>query len=280
MRRLSRLWNGGGNSSPSLVLLKKVLLSMLVVGALGTVTGRGVQAALNIESTNTGSSAAVGTFTLSVQVNGQSACQSWTAPTTTNHVSNCPGVTGLLFSPAATLRWPGVADTTAVAVQNTGSIDGQSLEAAVTCIDNTTVGGGVSVTPGASSALVGTEGTGSACDVGGLQFFIQETTTLNGTNSTNGCLYPDTSSPYVPGQGAATDCTTVWTADSLRTLVHRTCWDLGRLNNQQTRYFKIGLRYPPNASNTLQGTQALIGVKWHAVSNDTTGYTPSCANDS
>jgi len=270
--------------------MKKVLLSMLVVGVLGTVTGRGVQAALNSEESNTGSSASNGTLTLAAQINGQgSSCNSEAAASTDNKNVACTGTTGLLFA-GTTLRWPSAGssgDSIAVAIKNGGSIDAQSVELTMTCLNGnkSTAGqfaggtGGTTVDP---AKLPGTEGTGSPCGAtstdNALEFYIQETSSLGGTDTTNGCLYPDTSSPHVPGLGDTTDCTTQWTANSLRNLRAHGCWDLGRLSATATRYFTIGVRFPPDSDNTYQGTQAFITLKWHLVSNDPL-YTPGCFND-
>lgn len=287
MRGVARLWSGGGGRSSSLGTLKKVLLSMLAVGLLGTVTGRGVYAALNSESTNTNATASTGTLTLTAQINGQgSACTSETATSTDNKNVACTGTTGLLFN-GTTLRWPGSGnggDSIAMSIKNGGSVDAQSLELTMTCLNGnkSTIGqtpGGTTVDP---AKLLGTEGTGSPCSAvsgdNALEFYIQETNSLAGTNKTNGCLFPDTSSPHVPGQGNTTDCTTQWTANSLRSLRTHGCWDLGRLPAVTTRYFTVGVRFPPDSDNIYQGTQAFITLKWHLVSNDPL-YAPGCFND-
>lgn len=294
MRGVTRLWSRGDGRSSSLGTVKKVLLSLLVVGLLGTVTGRGVEAALNSESVNTQSTVSSGTLALSTQIQGQSsACTSDTASSNDNANVTCTGTTGLLFN-GATLRWPASGtggDSIPITVINEGTIAAQSLEVTMTCVNGnkSTAGqfpggtGGTTVDP---AKLPGTEGTGVPCGVSqnppanenALQFYIQETTSLGGTDATNGCLYPDTSSPHVPGAGNATDCTTQWTTDSLRKFWVHGCWDLGPVGAASTRYFTVGVRFPPDSDNTYQGTQAFIKLKWHLVSNDPL-YTPGCFND-
>lgn len=249
-------------------LLKRVLLSLLVVGLLGTVTGKRVYAVFVSESVNTGNSLASATFTFDTTIAGQTACSSQGKATANNNRNACAGAQGLLFS-SATLRYPGDASSIGVTVKNTGSIDAQDLEVSMpTCTK--------SVTTGASTFLVGDEGTGDPCAAGGLELYIQEADS-GGTNLTNGCLYPDPNySP--PGGGSSTDCSLTWAPDSLNDFLNKSCWDLGRVPALASRYFKVGVQFAADAPNTLQGTTASFTLAWKLVSVDPR-FVPACSND-
>ncbi len=255
------------------MLIKKVLLSLIVVGALGTVTVHRVQAVYLSEVINTGSNVASGTFTFDTSIGAQAACGSGGFATANNNQNVCTGVTGTIFS-ALPLRYPGDQTAIAVKVKNTGSIDAQDLQVSMNnCASSTT--------PGVT--LFGTEGTANACGTAGLELYIQETD-LNGNDLTTGCLYPDPhAKPFspadAPGTGSTKDCTNMWTANSLSDFQAKSCWDLGRLTALTTRYFKIGVQFPIDSANTFQGTTGTFDVTWHLDSLDST-YSPSaCAND-
>lgn len=277
MRGLPRLRSRGGARRPGTAAVKRVLLSLLVVGLLGSVTFKRVSAVLVTEQVNTGNSASSAVFTFDTTVGtNPTACSSQGLVTDppSNNREVCSGTTGLLFS-GATLRYPGDQTAVAVKIKNTGSIDSQDLQVAMdSCASSVTTG----------AVLQGNEGTGNACGSGGLELYMQETDS-GGTPLTNGCLYPDPhAKPYspadAPGTGSTSDCTTIWTADTLDYLANViSCWDLGRVAAGQTRYFKIGVQHPWNSANTFQGTTATFDLTWHMDSIDAT-YTPAaCAND-
>lgn len=276
MRGLLPVRSRGGDRRPRTTLLKRVLLSLLVVGLLGTVTAKRVSAVFLTENVNTGNSVSTATFTFDTTVGNQAACSSegLVTDTPTNNQEVCAGNTGMLFS-GLPLRYPGDQTSVNVKVKNTGSVDAQDIQVGMdSCVPSTTP----------SVPLQGTEGTGNPCGSGGLELYIQETD-ASGNNLTNGCLYPDPhatpySPPDMPGTGSTTDCTTIWTADTLDNLANViSCWDLGRLAAGATRYFKIGVQFPANSDNTFQGTTATFDLNWHLDSVDG-AYTPaSCAND-
>jgi hypothetical protein len=266
MSRPSRL---GRRGDTRLSLLKKILLSVLVVGVLGTFTMHRAWAVSSADTVDSGTSVASGTLVFTNQVAGQaSACSSATAATKDNKNKGC-GTLGVLFD-ASTLRWPGDQSSIRITATNAGSLAGQSLQ-----ISSTVAACTSAVSTAAVGHLVGTEGTGDPCGATGLNFYIQETD-VNGVATH--CLFPS-------ADVGTTDCTANWVAGSLRQFLTKSCWDLGAMSTNTValstagvRYFKIGVEFPPDASNTLQGMTANFPLYWHLYGN-TPDYTPACAND-
>lgn len=266
MRRPSRL---GRRGDSRLGLLKKILLSALVVGVLGTFTLQRTWAVSSASTVDKGYSVSSGTLVFTSQVAGQaSACSSATAATKDNKNKACAAL-GVLFD-GTTMRWPGDQSSVRVTATNAGSLAGLSLQVSSTVAACTS-----SVSTAAVGHLVGTEGTGNPCGATGLDFYIQETD-VNG-NPTR-CLFPS-------ADVGTADCTANWVAGSLNQFLTKSCWDLGAmavntvaLPTAGVRYFKIGVEFPPDASNTLQGVTANFPIYWHLYSN-TPDYVAACAND-
>jgi hypothetical protein len=116
---------------------------------------------------------------------------------------------------------------------------------------------GASVTDGLSSAATPPSGTGSGdpCATGNGGLYVQET---DSSGAASQCWYPTTDAT----------CTFDGTIDlglfatSFNTLGQSL--DLGAgLTSLGSRYFQIGLQMPSGAGNSLQGTQALITLRWY-----------------
>jgi hypothetical protein len=270
-----------------MTLVKGVLLSLLVVGLLGTVTAKRVYAVFVTESANTGSQTATGIFTLQVGIGGN-VCDSYMGTFTTGTPSSansnsCTGATGTLF--ASTPRYPGDASTVAVTVTNTGSIASQDMKVTVPICTAQGLGAGNALATGQSNPCTSCPaGQSPPCTTttvaGGPEFYIQETNS-SGVPLTKGCLYPD-ANPDLPGVGTQYPvCNGVyWEPGSFANFPTNTsCWDLGRIAAQTTRYFTIGLQFPQDSDNSYQGTSAIFGLKWHADSIDSTINTANCVND-
>lgn len=261
----------------SLALLKKVILSLLTIGLLGTVAAKGTNASVRGESTNARNSVATATLTFSNAVGAGSACGSETNATPNNNKKTCD----VLIS-GGTLRYPGDVITTKVKIKDTGSIDGLALELSIPS-GTTTVTSGAGAYANGGDPITGicNTGTSDPCSSGGLEMYVQETASDQTTPLTNGCLFPG------PDNGTdATDClatnggtTSPWLEDSVPGLIALPCWDLGRgPSAQQTRYFTIGVRLPDNADNRLQGETGSFTLAWHVVGGDPK-YTSGCGND-
>ena len=217
--------------------LKKVLLSLIVLGGLSFFTLTSAYALLNAESRNIGSTISAGTLTFNNKVNLGSLCYSYTGPSSSGNVNTACDA---LFT-SATQMYPGTAATSRVTIANDGSLDGNDLSVYMpTC---TAV-----VTPTAPSP-----GGADPCAVAGAQFYIQETdSSFNPTN----CKYP-----AAAGACAFAANTLFFFKSSANSAP--TALDLGSgPAHAQSRYFVIGMQLPTNASNALQGEEALFTLTW------------------
>jgi hypothetical protein len=221
--------------------LKKILLSMTVVGAVSFLTIAGTFASLTSDTRNNRSTIASGTLTFSNTVT--SACSSFGAGSTNNANPGC----NPLFQ-NTTQMYPGTVATKNVTIANTGSLNGAVLSVYMpSCA--------AAATPGAPAPL-GTVGGGNPCVGGGAQIYIEERNSLFSVGSAS-CVYPTTggacgftvnSLPYL-----ATVANTANTAFSL---------GAGPAAGA-SRYFVVGMQLPSTASNTMQGEEAVFNLTWN-----------------
>lgn len=219
--------------------LKKILASLIAVGALTSVTATSTFALLNSQQSNARSSVASGTLTFDNTVNTGTACFSYGGPSSPGNVND--SCQALIAS--STLNYPGVAITPVkVTITDDGSINAGDLSV---YMPSCTAGS----TPGAPSP-----GGANPCAASGAQFYIQETTST-GTPTT--CWFPT-------GAG-----TCAFSASSLFVFAANftsatSALDLGSgPAHAQARYFQIGMQLPSSASNALQGEEAVFGLTWH-----------------
>jgi hypothetical protein len=221
--------------------LKKVLLSLSVVGAVSCFTITGTFALLNSETQNNSGKISSGTLTFSNLVNTSitnNACYSYGAGSTGNVNSNCDP----LFQ-NTTQMYPGTPITQKVTITNDGSIDAASLSIFMPSCTMVT-------TPGAPA------GGGNPCASGGAQIYIQEMD-ANFSAPSASCLFPTTGGPCSFAANSMNYLATVKnTAASALSL------GAGPAAGA-SRYFVIGMQLPSPASNTLQGEQAVFGLTWH-----------------
>jgi hypothetical protein len=219
--------------------LKKILASLIAIGALSSVTATGTFALLSSQESNAGSHVASGTLTFDNTVNTGTACFSYGGPSSPGNVNTA--CQALLTS--ATLNYPGVAITPVkVTITNDGSLDAADLSVYMpSCAAGTT--------PGAPSP-----GGANPCAAGGALFYIQETTS---TGTATACRYP--SGPVTCAFAANTLQLFFTNANSTTSAL-----DLGAgPAHGQARYFLIGMELPSTAGNTLQGEEAVFGLTWH-----------------
>jgi hypothetical protein len=217
--------------------LKKVLLSLIVLGGLSFFTLTSAFALLNGENRNIGSTISSGTLTFSNKVNLGSLCYSYSGPASPGNVNT--GCDALFTS--ATQMYPGTAATSRVTIENNGSLDAKTLSVYMPSCTMVT-------TPTAPSP-----GGADPCGVAGAQFYIQETdSSFNATS----CKFP----------AAAGTC--IFAANTLFFFKASansapTAFNLGSGPSQgQSRYFVVGMQLPSNASNALQGEEALFNLTW------------------
>ena len=218
--------------------LKKLLASLIAIGALGSITVSGTYALLSSEETNAGSSVASGTLTFSNTVATGTACLSYGGPSSPGNVNT--GCDVLIT--ATTLNYPGVPITPMnVTITNNGSIDANELSVYMPSCT-------AAATPGAPAP-----GGANPCSTGGAQMYIQETTS---TGTATACRFP--SGPV----------TCAFVANSMRALAVNASSPASAINlgsgpaHGQSRYFQIGLQLPSTASNALQGEAAVFALTW------------------
>jgi hypothetical protein len=240
--RAYRRVRGSSGSTSSTWLLKKVLASLVLIGALSSLTAGGTFALLNSQESNATSSIASGTLTFTdvVNVTG-TTCFSYGGPVSPGNVNTACQA---LFT-SATQNYPGTPITAKVTIANNGSLDPKGLSVYMPSCSNGT-------TPGAPAP-----GGGNPCASGGAQLYIQET---NASWVATTCWFP----------AAAGSC--VFNANALFVFASNYGTTPGALDlgvgpaHGQARYFIVGMQLPSNASNTLQGQAAQFGLTWHITS--------------
>lgn len=247
--------------------LKKVLLSLIVIGALGSITVHRVYASFNTDLVNGGSTISDGTLTLENSVGAGSACTSLSAATLNNANSVCDQ----LFTDAS-LNFPGVPQTVNVTIKNTGSLEARTLEVWMpSCTKQT------STYVNGTRVNVPVVGSGDPCAANGVEFYIQEMTD-NTFATAKQCWWPNTNATCGAFGSIASFISAGYTAaPGLRLwtyLVTHPSPALARADGTisdstispappATRYFTIVMEEPPTASDTLQGEAATFPLTWH-----------------
>jgi hypothetical protein len=216
--------------------VKKMLLSLIVVGGFGCFTVTGTFALLNSEVQNNQSKISTGTLTFSNKVSTNTACLSYGAGTTGNVNASCDA----LFQ-SATLMYPGTPVTQRVTIANNGSIDGGNLSVYMPSCT-------VVTSPGAP-----TPGGGNPCSSGGAQIYIQET---DSSFTPSSCVFPT-----IGGTCSFTANTLAYFASVANAPASAYSLGSGPAHGA-SRYFVIGMQLPTNAANTLQGEEALFTLTW------------------
>jgi hypothetical protein len=139
---------------------KKLLLGLMLFGAVTYFGGGGTFASFSAETSNNGTSIASGTLTMSDQVNSTTACLSANSTSTNNVNAACNAALTL------TNVAPGVFGGTAqITIQNTGSIDASKLffwASSVNATLNGPLSSGVAATTLTVTPLEGTVTTGDS----------------------------------------------------------------------------------------------------------------------
>lgn len=245
---------------------KKLLLSLVLIGALASITTGGTYAIFQTDQYNVNSNAASGTLTLNNLV-GASSCDSQSSSGTTvsatenyNTKESTPASSACtaLFTTAA-LHYPSTLNTIHVTLKNTGSIDMSNL---YLFMPGASAGAGcVKSANGTAGAVIG---GGDPCSSIGDQFYVEED---NSSWTALSCKYP-------AGAGACTIGPTGTLSDfSLNYYKYAGAkLDLGvepnqlvGLKAQDSRYFTIGVQ--EGTDNTLQGETATFSLTWHADTN-------------
>jgi hypothetical protein len=213
--------------------VKRILVSMILIGSMSYLTVSGTFALLVGETSNNASNISTGTLTFSNTVT--STCLSNAG--TLNVNTSCDA----LFS-SSTLMYPGALATAKVTLKDTGSLTAKNLYVYMPSCTHTT------------SPLAPTiAGATDPCAINGAQFYVQETdASWNATK----CWYP---------AGPTTCALSASTLFGFKATYASSGGALslgGGPAGLGSRYFIIGLELPTTAANTLQGQEALFDLTW------------------
>lgn len=245
--------------------LKKLLLSLVVIGVLGSITTGGTYAVFQNDAYNIHSATASGTLTLSNQVGVATTCfsqsgsgsvasgtENWNTKESTPASAGCDA----LFT-TATLNYPGTLVQIHVTLKNTGSVDGKKL---YVFMPGASAGAGCVASANVTVGAV--HGGGNPCTLtpNGDLFYIEED---NSSWVAQNCKYPaGAGACSIAGGGTLPDFSTQYYTYTGHKL------DLGSelanypaLKAQDTRYFTIGIQ--EGTDNTLQGETATFSLAWH-----------------
>ena len=231
--------------------LKKILLSLVAIGAAASLSVSGTYAILNSSVTNASSTAASGTLTFGNTVGTGTTCYSYGSPSSAANEN--PACTALFSS--STLSYPGGSQTATVTITNNGSVAIAKLSVYMSsCVAQASPGAGAQAGGGDPCSYI----TDSLGNADGPLLSIQETDSLG--NATY-CWYPDATS----GACSPTYSQDDWfgiAAQYINTLAGAKSLGAGPAAGQ-SRYFKITVGLPANADPRLQGEEALFSLAWH-----------------
>lgn len=225
--------------------LRKILLTLMVVGAVGSTISAGTFASFTARTTNTASTFSAGTLVLGNQKDTATMCLSNAGGSVTGtHLNNsCDTLV------AVTVRKPGDLAEVDLSLQNLGSIDGL-----LTAYASQNCQAGNDLTQPFN-------GTGNACTT--VRMTIEEFASQADRTADipSWCWYgglAGTSACDIDGTGLKT--LTNWHTNHPST--GATPLDMGAIQAGATRYFRITLKLPVGASDQLQGKMATFGYVW------------------
>ena len=257
--------------------IKKMLMSVIVVGVLASFTVDGTFAIFNGKTKNA-SSIASGSILMANSVGGGANCYSDLTATSMNVNTSCTQLfsTGLLYPittstpptpPQTTVAYGDVTITSSGLPLSGGNPTASTLPSTLAvympnCDPSTTTGAGYvggtnACCPGLASGLPGSVGDCPTTD-SSLDFFIQEYTDSTFSTPMSSCLFPVDSSNRCTFQ----DNTLGKFFGNYHDNGHY--FSLGPTGAGSSRYFRIGVAEPiDNASNSLQGETATFSLYWH-----------------
>lgn len=225
-------------------LARKLLLTLMVIGAMTSTVSAGTFASFSASTTNT-ASFATGTLTLTNDGPAAGTCVS--AGPGDNIVTNTKAC-DQLFN--VTLAKPGDTAQVDLTLQASGSVTNPS---------GTLTGYKTSACSSGNAPAATHNGGGNPCSA--IEMYIQEYTSAARTTTDGTCEWPTNgstacSSTFAP---AGTDELDDYPLSAAPVA-------MGTLTTTP-RYFRIYLRLPSNADNTMQGMQASFGFSWQLTSN-------------
>jgi hypothetical protein len=247
--------------------IKKLLLSLIVVGILGSFTARGTYALLSGEGSNPNESIASGTLVMDNTVGAGTACHSQSGGLNINAACDTLFTSGLLYPIPSAAEPPLPASTTYVfanvTIKNAGTLPQlfKIYMPSCTFAANGSFPGATwtAINPCCPGTLSGVL-PGGPCTSGSLDFIVQEYTSSAFTTTMSKCVWP---------VDAANACT--FQADSLGSFwaghhdnTHYLSLGSVPLAAGSSRYFQIAVAEPSAAANGLQGQTATFSLYWHA----------------
>ena len=219
---------------------KRLLVGVLIIGALSALIGAGTFATFDATTTNSATFTS-GTIVLSNTVNAGAAClSSGGAPIQggagTNNTNGCDPLFG------ASNNKPGDTATANVTLAHTGNINASKLQlyAAGACVSS------------AAPDINGNRGTGALCPQ--LQLTVKETLGDFATLTGAGCIYG--------GAGCAFDAAHT-PGDFGANHQLAGAYNLGAMNAATTRYFVVSVSFPLSSDNAYQGSKAGLVFTWN-----------------
>ncbi|HEX8228237.1 MAG TPA: TasA family protein, partial [Chloroflexia bacterium] len=220
--------------------LKKVLLTVMVLGMVSGVLGSGTFATFTAQTTNPNNTFQAGTLVLSNTKTGGTTCFSTGGGNTdTNSNTNCDQLIN------ATVRKPGDTASQTLTVKNEGSLAASALKLFSTACTN------------ANSSGESYFGTGLAC--GKVQLYVQQYSDASFTTP-SACLY-----------GGATGATCDFSEATKTLSAFQTAYGSSGsgltvgsgLAAGASVYVKIAVQLPTDANNSFQGRQATMDFNWY-----------------
>lgn len=230
-------------------VLRKLLLTVMVLGATTSTVGAGTFASFNASTTNSGSTFSTGTLVLSDKVGAATACFSTGVTSGAFSNGNTNSACGQSF--AVSVAKPGDSATVDVTIQDAGTISATALalKASQVC----------------ASTADGTQTFNGGADVCASVLVNIQRYSDNNRTTPSSCVY---------GGGTATTCD--FTTGTQKTLADFSAdaqaaptgagLSLGALTagtaSTDGAWFRFSLKLPTTAGNTLQGMKATFGFTW------------------
>ncbi|HEY5098829.1 MAG TPA: hypothetical protein VII54_02110 [Gaiellaceae bacterium] len=247
--------------------IKKLLLSLIVMGILGSFTAGGTYALLTGQGSNPNNSIASGSLLMDNTVGAGSACHSQSGALNINTTCDTLFTSGLLYPIPSAAEPPLPASTTYafanVTIKNSGTLPETFKIYMPSC--TYAVNGSF---PAVSWAAINPccPGTASGalpagpCTSGSLDFIVQEYTSSAFTTALSACVWPVSIAAACTFQ--ADSFGSFWSGHHDNT--HYLSLGSTPLAAGSSRYFQIAVAEPTAAANGLQGQTATFSLYWHA----------------
>lgn len=258
--------------------IKKLLLSLIVVGALGSFTARGTFAVLNGETANSNNALATGTLKatetwLSATGSGDLTCNSQDASLNLNTgcftiQSDTTQMFPIASASGGALPSANTYESAHISIQNTGTLPATLYVYMPSATYATTTGTATNTTltavnptcPGTASGVVPVS-PNPTCTAGGIDLFIQETNAPTGSPRTytnlSSCVWPASTSTACTFQDNSFE--QFWSNYNPQT----SALSLGSIAAGATRYFQVAVAEPQNAALGLEGQTATFALYWY-----------------